>query len=148
MEPSRRPTVGPACGAAGRDLRLIVMEATGRESSSGLSASQLSLLRERLESARDELRGRMRHDQSVARQSENLPEPLDAAEQTREQDDAILFTQRDVNLLHDIEDALAKFDTGQYGLSEVSGLPLGFRRLQAIPWARTAADEDDGSDEG
>ena len=91
---------------------------------SGLSASQLSLLRERLEQARNELRDRMRHDQSVARQSENLPEPLDAAEQTREQDDAILFTQRDVNLLHDIEDALAKLDTGQYGLSEVSGLPL------------------------
>jgi DnaK suppressor protein len=124
------------------------MEATGSESSSGLSASQLSLLRERLESARDELRGRMRHDQSVARQSENLPEPLDAAEQTREQDDAILFTQRDVTLLHEIEDALAKLDRGQYGLSEVSGLPLGFRRLQAIPWARTAADEDDGSPEG
>lgn len=131
-----------------QDLRVTVMEATGSESPSGLSASQLSLLRERLEHARNELRERMRHDQSVARQSENLPEPLDAAEQTREQDDAILFTQRDVNLLHDIEDALAKLDTGQYGLSEVSGLPLGFRRLQAIPWARTAADEDDGSDEG
>ena len=116
------------------------MEATGSESPSGLSASQLSLLRERLESARDELRSRM--------QSENLPEALDAAEQTREQDDAILFSQRDVDLLHDIEDALAKLDRGQYGLSEVSGLPLGFRRLQAIPWARTAADEDDGSPEG
>ena len=124
------------------------MEATGSESPSGLSASQLSLLRERLESARDELRSRMRHDQAVARQSENLPEALDAAEQTREQDDAILFSQRDVDLLHDIEDALAKLDRGQYGLSEVSGLPLGFRRLQAIPWARTAADEDDGSPEG
>jgi DnaK suppressor protein len=129
------------------DLGLTVMEATGSESSSGLSASQLSLLRERLESARDELRSRMRHDQSVARQSENLPEPLDAAEQTREQDDAILFTQRDVNLLHDIEDALTKIERGQYGLSEVSGLPLGFRRLQAIPWARTAADEEDESPE-
>ncbi len=124
------------------------MEATGSESSSGLSASQLSLLRGRLERARDELRDRMRREQAVARQSENLPEPLDAAEQTREQDDAILFTQRDVTLLHDIEDALAKLDTGQYGFSEVSGLPLGFRRLQAIPWARTAADEDDGADEG
>jgi RNA polymerase-binding transcription factor DksA len=30
-------------------------------------------------------------------------------------------------------------------LSEVSGLPLGFRRLQAIPWARVAADEEEGS---
>lgn len=119
------------------------MAATDSESPSGLSTSQLSLLRERLERARDELQGRLRHDQGVATQSENLPEPVDAAEQTREQDDAILFTQRDVTLLHDIEDALAKLDTGQYGLSEGSGLPLGFRRLQAIPWARTAADEDE-----
>ena len=121
----------------------MVIEVTDSESPSGLSASQLSVLRGRLERARDELRERMRHDQSVALQSENLPEPVDAAEQTREQDDAILFTQRDVTLLHDIEDALAKLDAGGYGLSEVSGLPLGFRRLQAIPWARTAADEDD-----
>ena len=61
-----------------------------------------------------------------------------------------MFTQRDITLLHDIEDALAKLETGSYGLSEVSGLPLGFRRLQAIPWARVAADEDEGpaKDEG
>jgi len=121
------------------------METTVGESPSGLSESQLSLLRERLERARDELRGRMRHDQGVALQSENLPEPVDAAEQTREQDDAIVFTQRDVTLLQDIEDALTKLDTGRYGLSEASGVPLGFRRLQAIPWARIAADEDAGS---
>jgi DnaK suppressor protein len=121
------------------------MEATNSGSSAGLSAGELSLLRERLERARDELRERLRREQAVALQSENLPEPVDAAEQTREQDDAIVFTQRDVTLLHDIEDALAKFDTGRYGLSEVSGSPLGFRRLQAVPWARVAADEDDGS---
>jgi DnaK suppressor protein len=120
----------------------MVIEVTDSESPSGLSASQLSVLRGRLERARDELRERMRREQAVALQSENLPEPVDAAEQTREQDDAILFTQRDVTVLDDIEDALAKLDAGGYGLSEVSGLPIGFRRLQAIPWARTAADED------
>jgi DnaK suppressor protein len=123
----------------------MVMEATGSESPSGLSASQLSLLRERLERARDELRDRLRREQAVALQSENLPEPVDAAEQTREQDDAIVFTQRDVTLLHDIESALAKLDTGRYGLSEVSGRPLGFRRLQAIPWARVTAEEEETS---
>ncbi|HTB60179.1 MAG TPA: hypothetical protein VLC06_20045 [Polyangia bacterium] len=123
----------------------MVMEATGSESPSGLSASQLSLLRERLERARDELRDRLRREQAVALESENLPEPVDAAEQTREQDDAIVFSQRDVTQLHDIESALAKLDTGRYGLSEVSGLPLGFRRLQAIPWARVTAEEEEAS---
>jgi hypothetical protein len=35
----------------------------------------------------------------------------------------------------DIEDALAKLDDGKFCLSEVSGRPIGFRRLRAIPGA-------------
>ena len=123
----------------------MVKEATGGASPSGLSASELGLLREQLERARDELRGRLRREQAVARESESLTEPVDAAEQTREQDDAIVFTERDGASLRDIEDALGKLDTGQYGLSELSGEPIGFRRLKAIPWARVTADEEEGT---
>ncbi|HEX3901831.1 MAG TPA: hypothetical protein VH853_03210 [Polyangia bacterium] len=123
----------------------MVKKSTGSESPSGLSASELGLLRERLEHTRDELRQRLGREQAVARESESLTEPVDAAEQTREQDDAIVFTQRDGTLLRDVEDALAKLQTGKYGLSEVSGEPIGFRRLKAIPWARVTADEEEGS---
>jgi RNA polymerase-binding transcription factor DksA len=123
----------------------MVKKSTGSESPSGLSASELGLLRERLEHTRDELRQRLGREQAVARESESLTEPVDAAEQTREQDDAIVFTQRDGTLLRDVEDALAKLQTGKYGLSEVSGEPIGFRRLKAIPWAHVTADEEEGS---
>jgi DnaK suppressor protein len=115
------------------------------KSSSGLSAGELSLLREQLKGARAELQERLQREQAVALQSESLVEPTDAAEQTREQDDALVLTVRDRTLLNDIEDALAKLDSGTYGLSEVSGQPIGFRRLQAIPWARVTADEAEAS---
>ena len=115
------------------------------KASSGLSAEELSILRKRLEHERGQLRARLPREQAVALEAESLPEPMDAAEQTREQDDAVLFSERDRALLRDIEAALAKFDTGKYGLSEISGEPIGFRRLQAIPWARVTGDEAEAS---
>jgi len=108
---------------------------------SGLSADELSQLRKRLEHERDKLRARLPREQGAALQAESFAEPMDAAEQTREQDDGVLFSERDRTLLRDVEDALSKLDTGRYGLSEISGDRIGFRRLQAVPWARVAADE-------
>ena len=32
-----------------------------------------------------------------------------------------------------------KFGTGEYGLDEETGEPIGFGRLSALPWARFAA---------
>ena len=117
------------------------MEPTNDETKSELSPRQLSILRERLERTRDELLARLQREQATVLQAESLPEPMDAAEQTREQDDAVVLAGRDRALLAEIEHALAKFETGEYGLSEVTGQPIGFRRLQAIPWARVTADE-------
>jgi DnaK suppressor protein len=124
------------------------MERAETESGSGLTEEELKHLRERLERIRSDLRTRLEREQSVALEGEHLPEPMDAAEQTREQDDAVLFTQRDRALLREVEHALAKLDRGTYGVSEVSGRPIGFRRLKAIPWARVAADEVEGEGPG
>jgi RNA polymerase-binding protein DksA len=110
---------------------------------SGLTPAELQLLRERLQRLRAGLLARLQSEQSVARESEQESEPMDRAEQTREQDDAALFTERDRALVREIEHALSKFDQGRYGLSEISGEPIGFRRLDAVPWARFAADEVD-----
>jgi DnaK suppressor protein len=111
------------------------------ESPSGLTPAELQLLRERLERLREDLFAQLRRNQAVTRSSEPVVEPMDAAEQTREQDDAILFGERERALLREIDNALAKFDDGSYGLSEVSGQPIGFRRLEAIPWTRVASDD-------
>ena len=117
------------------------MGPTTNDTPAPLSDSERSILRERLELRRDELAARLAHDQAAATQAESLSEPMDAAEQTREQDDGVALANRDRALLGDIEHALAKFETGDYGVSELSGEPIGFRRLQAVPWARVTADE-------
>jgi DnaK suppressor protein len=72
-------------------------------------------------------------------------EPVDAAEQTREQDDAVLFAAHDRDLLNEIERALLKMASGRYGISEVSGEPIPFARLLAVPWTRTDSDEETAS---
>jgi DnaK suppressor protein len=107
-----------------------------------LTPAQLRTLRARLEEVQSELVARLGAEEATARQGERLSEPVDAAEQTREQDDSLLFASRDRELLGEVQHALAKLETGRYGLSEVSGRPIEFRRLEALPWTRTEADED------
>jgi DnaK suppressor protein len=119
------------------------MDSTDSEGPSDLSPRELAIARERLERMRDELQARLRSEQGTALQAESLTEPMDAAEQTREQDDAVLLANRDRSLLAEVERALGKLEAGTYGRSELSGEPIGFRRLLAIPWARVTADEAD-----
>jgi DnaK suppressor protein len=108
----------------------------------GLNAEQLATLRVRLEQLRAELRTRLEREQAVARDAEPEVEPIDAAEQTREQDDAILRANRDRAQLREVEGALRRMDAGTYGISEISGDPISFARLRAIPWARYDSDEE------
>ena len=113
------------------------------ENRSGLSGADVSRLRDRLLELRQKLLERLAEDQSTMREAEPQTEPLDAAEQTREQDDSVAFAGRDQALLAEIERALAKIQTGSYGLSEASGEPIGVRRLTAVPWARYTIEEEE-----
>jgi DnaK suppressor protein len=113
------------------------------ENRSGLSGADVSRLRDRLLELRQKLLERLAEDQSAMRAAEPQTEPLDAAEQTREQDDSVAFAGRDQALLAEIERALAKIQTGSYGLSEASGEPIGVRRLSAVPWARYTIEEEE-----
>jgi DnaK suppressor protein len=116
-------------------------ETTTSQNASGLSASEVALLRGHLERIRREAKARLRREEAVATEADPLPEAMDAAEQTREQDDAAAAIERDRTLIWEIEHALAKMEAGTYGVSEVSGEPIGFGRLEAVPWARVTADE-------
>ena len=113
------------------------------ENRSGLSGADLARLRDNLLELRQKLLERLADDQSTMRHAEPQTEPLDAAEQTREQDDSVAFAGRDQALLAEIERALAKIQTGSYGLSEASGEPIGVRRLTAVPWARYTIEEEE-----
>ena len=41
-----------------------------------------------------------------------------------------------LEMIEEIDHALAKFDDGTYGICEISGEPIPKERLEAIPWAR------------
>jgi DnaK suppressor protein len=107
-----------------------------------LSEGEVRALAERLRALRAGLLPRVQATRSTALADQPVPsEPMDAAEQTREQEDALLAAGREQELLGEIDRALAKLASGRYGTSERSGQPIGFRRLQAIPWARLTIDE-------
>ena len=122
------------------------MTSLGTENRSGLTGTDILRLRDRLLELRQQVLERLADDQSTIREAEPQTEPLDAAEQTREQDDSVALAGRDQSLLTEIERALAKIQTGSYGLSEASGEPIGLRRLTAVPWARYTIDEEEESD--
>jgi DnaK suppressor protein len=44
--------------------------------------------------------------------------------------------ERDVQLLREIDRALAKIAEGEYGVCEGTGEPIGYSRLKLRPWAR------------
>jgi DnaK suppressor protein len=110
--------------------------------SSGLDAVQLEHLRDKLLRARTDTLVRLRDQEAVALATEREPEPMDAAELAREQGDAALLVELSLSRLREIDDALMRMDAGRYGVSERSGTPIGFDRLDAVPWARTTADEE------
>jgi DnaK suppressor protein len=117
------------------------LQANGQDAS-GLDQEQRAELRTLLHGARAEALARLQNEVETARSAERLTEPMDAAELAREQGDAALQVERHRDRLRDIDHALAKLDAGTYGVSERSGIPIGFDRLRVIPWARTAAEEE------
>lgn len=122
-------------------------ERTADAEGAGLTPAQRSALRKRLEEERAAALDLLAGAEVDARLAEELPEPMDAAELSREQGDGALQVARARVRLREVERALEKMRAGTYGLSERSGLPIGYRRLEAVPWTRLAVDEEDGADE-
>lgn len=118
----------------------IVSQGPG-SNTAGLTSGQLQQLREQLLALQSALQARVRRQQAVVRDSQPEIEPLEVAEQTREQDDALTFSEHDREMLSDVNYALRKIEDGSYGISEASGDPIPFERLRAVPWARTDSDE-------
>jgi DnaK suppressor protein len=71
---------------------------------------------------------------------------MDEAEENLEQHDALRRAAHDRSHLADVELAILKMEDGTYGLSELSGEPIGHARLGAVPWARLTAAEQEESE--
>ena len=106
-----------------------------------LTAKQIAELRARLVAEKAKLQG---HESSLSplRDAEaHVGDEMDDAEASLAQHEAIGRSEHNrVHLAH-VEEALAKIAAGTYGVSELSGEPIDYARLAAVPWARYTAQE-------
>jgi DnaK suppressor protein len=111
---------------------------------SGLTAQQIATLKKRLEDERQRIltRGESHVADAVGLDG-RFAEEMDEASRDQEAGLLLQLADNDRELVDQIDAALARIDDGSYGISEDSGEPIGFPRLQAQPWARySAADQE------
>lgn len=68
----------------------------------------------------------------------------DAAEAASLQQDRLRangLADQNQKIIADIDGALSRLQSGQYGVSTVSGEPISYKRLLLVPWARTGPDD-------
>jgi DnaK suppressor protein len=106
-----------------------------------LTVKQLGELRERLMAERKRLRGEVKDLSPVRDHDRDVGDEMDAAETALGQHEALGRSEHDRAHLADVEEALAKIEAGTYGVSELSGEPIDYARLAAVPWARYTARE-------
>jgi DnaK suppressor protein len=113
---------------------------TPTKNAAGLSADQQDALKTKLLEARSHLATR-RADRLRERAGlfSEVEDEADEAARAGSEDALVLLTEAEHARLREIDRALAKFDTGEYGLDEDTGEPIDVGRLSAIPWARFSA---------
>lgn len=117
-----------------------MMKHVESESPAALTKKQMALLHARLLAERERLLAQTRMAVVLA-PPDRAAEAMDEAQASLEQHEAMGLAAHERTLLQYIERALKKLELGTYGPSEHSGEPIGFRRLQAVPWARFTASE-------
>jgi RNA polymerase-binding transcription factor DksA len=113
---------------------------TKMTNAAGLDARKQDALKKKLLEARAELASR-RSEQLRARTGlvAEVEDEADAAARAGHEDALVSLSEAGHARLREIDHALAKFDTGEYGLDEETGEPIEYGRLSVIPWARFAA---------
>ncbi|MDF2695660.1 MAG: C4-type zinc finger protein DksA/TraR family [Labilithrix sp.] len=111
-----------------------------------LTPSQTAALQRKLTSARDEILARARTGKLQPMEASDVGDEMDQAASSAEVEQAHAYDERDRLMLNKIERALAKIERGEYGVSEESGEPIGYRRLDAVPWARLTIEEEEAAE--
>lgn len=107
---------------------------------SALTPQQLQHLRTKLEQKRDQLRQKSGARVRTATRSEEVfSEEGDLANQQADANATLGLAHHEQALLAQVDAALARFERGTFGISEASGEPISFERLDAVPWARADA---------
>ena len=105
-----------------------------------MSNTQLETLRQKLQNERSRVM-RVLQDSVARAPAEEQSEVEEAAQRLTERTEQLRVAEQERTLLAEIDHALAKFEAGTYGVSEKTGTPNSFERLNAIPWARQGTDE-------
>ncbi|MDY0013996.1 MAG: RNA polymerase-binding protein DksA [Rhodocyclaceae bacterium] len=100
-----------------------------------MSPRQLAFFRARLCAERDALLASAKDTTTHLQDFQATPDPSDRA--TLEEDHTLELRVRDRErkLLHKIDEAIARIDSGDFGWCEESGEPIGVARLIARPTA-------------
>jgi DnaK suppressor protein len=111
-----------------------------RADSDELTQQQLTQLQQQLLDAKEALTSR-RSGQLRARTGllTEVEDEGDAASRANSEDTLVSLAESEHARLAQIDRALAKFDSGEYGYDEETGELIPFGRLAALPWARFAA---------
>ncbi|MGL1833499.1 RNA polymerase-binding protein DksA [Rhodocyclaceae bacterium SMB388] len=106
-----------------------------------MNATQLDFFRSMLQRMRDEL---LENGQStIAHLQETAATPDEADRATQEEEQVLeqRIRDRERKQIHKIDSALDRIANGTYGYCEVSGEPIGLRRLIARPTATLSIEE-------
>ncbi|HEY8431738.1 MAG TPA: TraR/DksA C4-type zinc finger protein, partial [Sandaracinaceae bacterium] len=102
-----------------------------------LTQEQVEELYSRLVTERNRvIAGFDRHLSEALGETEVMPDETDMAQRSTEQAYLIRFADKERKLLSEIEHALEKMRTGEYGVCEGTEEPIGFKRLELRPWTR------------
>ena len=103
------------------------------------SSDELDHFKDLLESERSKILAKARRameEGNIAIDKDDMFDEVDQASAMIEQNLTFRLLDRDRKLLSEIDHALAKLDTGDYGYCEGTGEPIPKRRLELRPWCR------------
>lgn len=106
-----------------------------------LTRTQLGELRRKLEEERTRILRVLGSSAPPPQPEDRAAEFEEAAQRATERTQQLEVESRERTLLAEVERALAKLDSGTYGVSEKTGAPIPHERLEAVPWARHGVDE-------
>lgn len=104
----------------------------------GLTPDQWEELRDILVEKRDEIKTQIagRGSEYQVMEADEQIEDFDWASTQEAQAVSLRILHKERNLLRLVEKALAKFETGEFGLCEGTDEPIGYKRLKVVPWAK------------
>lgn len=107
-------------------------------SGSGGSTADLEFFRQRLEEKRAELLSLYSHDLRAGTESneDGTEDIVDRANNAYSRELLFSLSDGERAMLIEVEEALARMETGEFGICQHSRQPIPEERLRAVPWAR------------